>query len=73
MKKASVFLATGLLLVFFFATTYAGEKAPQKIVDLAHNTLATEAYLVQVSVPVKDGDKVIGAIPFGINIDKFGK
>jgi hypothetical protein len=32
---------------------------------------STQAYLVQVSVPVKDGDKVIGAITFGINIDKI--
>lgn len=188
MKKASVFLATGLFLAFVFTITYAGEKAPQKIVDLAHSTLAkygtdpvivaavkaenakgktlaqiqeldkkwmatpgvtdymkalmenecgkylrkiqasapyyaeifvmdnlganvamtdktsdywqgdedkfiksysggkgavfvdevkfdnsTQAYLVQASVPVKDGDKVIGAITFGINVDKFGK
>ena len=188
MKKSSVFLATGLFLAFVFAITYAGEKAPQKIVDLANSTLAkfgtdpiivgavkaenakgktldqikeldkkwmatpgiadymkalmdnecgkylrkiqasapyyaeifvmdnqganvamsdktsdywqgdeakfiksynggkgdifvddvkfdnsTQAYLVQVSVPVKDGDKVIGAITFGINVDKFGK
>jgi hypothetical protein len=34
---------------------------------------STQAYLVQASVPVKDGDKVIGAITFGILIDKFGK
>ena len=31
---------------------------------------STQAYLVQVSVPVKDGDKVIGAITFGIDVDK---
>jgi len=31
---------------------------------------STQAYLVQVSVPVKDGDTVIGAITFGIDIDK---
>ena len=188
MKKASIFLATGLFLVFVSSTTFAGEKAPQKIVDLAQSALAkygtdsiivkavkaengkgktldqikeldkkwmatpgivdymkalmdnecgmylrkiqasgpyyaeifvmdnlganvamsdktsdywqgdedkfiksysggrgavfidevkfdnsTQAYLVQVSVPVKDGDKVIGAITFGINVDKFGK
>ena len=188
MKKVSVFLAMGLFLVFVSATTFAAEKAPQKIVDLAQSTLAkygtdsiivgavkaenakgktldqikeldkkwmatpgivdymkalmenecgkylrkiqasapyyaeifvmdnlganvamsdktsdywqgdeakfiksynggkgdvfiddvkfdnsTQAYLVQVSVPVKDGDKVIGAITFGINVDKFGK
>ena len=34
---------------------------------------STQNYLVQVSVPVKDGDKVIGAITFGINVDKFSK
>ncbi len=32
---------------------------------------STQAYLVQVSVPVKDGDKIIGAITFGIDIDKI--
>ncbi|MFH1490053.1 MAG: cache domain-containing protein [Pseudomonadota bacterium] len=31
---------------------------------------STQAYLVQVSVPVKDGDKVIGAITIGIDMDK---
>jgi len=32
---------------------------------------STQAYLVQVSVPVKDGDTVIGAITFGVDIDKI--
>jgi len=32
---------------------------------------STQAYLVQVSVPVKDGDTVIGAITFGIDVDKI--
>ncbi len=31
---------------------------------------STQAYLVQVSVPVMDGGKAIGAITFGIDIDK---
>jgi hypothetical protein len=31
---------------------------------------SAQAYLVQVSVPVKDGGTVIGAITFGIDIDK---
>ena len=31
---------------------------------------SAQAYLVQVSVPVKDGDAVIGAITFGIDVDK---
>ena len=32
---------------------------------------STQTYLVQVSVPVVDGGKVIGAITFGIDVDKF--
>ncbi len=32
---------------------------------------STQAYLVQVSVPVKDGAAVIGAVTFGIDIDRF--
>jgi len=32
---------------------------------------STQAYLVQVSVPVKDGGKVIGAITFGVDVDKI--
>ena len=31
---------------------------------------SAQAYLVQVSVPVKDGGDVIGAITFGIDVDK---
>jgi len=32
---------------------------------------STQAYLVQVSVPVKDGNQIIGAITFGIDVDKI--
>lgn len=32
---------------------------------------SSQAYLVQVSVPVMDGGKCIGAITFGIDVDKF--
>ncbi|OIQ49036.1 hypothetical protein BerOc1_00955 [Pseudodesulfovibrio hydrargyri] len=32
---------------------------------------STQAYLVQVSVPVVDGGKAIGAITFGIDVDKI--
>jgi hypothetical protein len=32
---------------------------------------SAQAYLVQVSVPVKDGSKVIGAITFGIDVDRL--
>jgi len=31
---------------------------------------SAQAYLVQVSVPVKDGDRVIGAVTFGLDVDK---
>jgi hypothetical protein len=31
---------------------------------------STQAYLVQVSVPVKEGGKAIGAITFGIDVEK---
>lgn len=32
---------------------------------------SAQAYLVQVSVPVKEGGKAIGAITFGIDLDKL--
>lgn len=32
---------------------------------------STQAYIVQVSVPVKDNGKVIGAITFGVDVDKI--
>lgn len=32
---------------------------------------STQAYLVQVSVPVRDGDKVIGAVTIGIDVDRI--
>lgn len=32
---------------------------------------SSQAYLVQVSVPVMDGDQAIGAITFGIDLDRF--
>lgn len=32
---------------------------------------SSQAYVVQVSVPVKDGGKVIGAITFGIDVDRI--
>ena len=31
---------------------------------------SSQAYLVQVSVPVWDGDQAIGAITFGVDVDK---
>lgn len=32
---------------------------------------SAQAYLAQISVPVKDGNNVIGAITFGIDVDKI--
>jgi 4-hydroxy-3-methylbut-2-enyl diphosphate reductase IspH len=32
---------------------------------------SAQAYLCQVSVPVKDGDAVIGAVTIGIDVDKI--
>lgn len=32
---------------------------------------SSQTYQVQVSVPVKDGDKAIGAITFGVDVDKI--
>lgn len=40
MKKTSIFLTIGLILAVGSAIAYAGEKAPQKVVDFAHSTLA---------------------------------
>jgi len=39
-------------------------------VDEVRFDSSSQAYLVQVSVPVKDDGKAIGAITFGIDIDK---
>lgn len=32
---------------------------------------SSQSYLVQVSVPVKDGDRVIGAITIGVDVDDY--
>ena len=55
-----------------FIKSYSGGKGAVFVDEVKFDN-STQAYLVQVSVPVKDGDKVIGAITFGINVDKFGK
>ena len=55
-----------------FIKSYNGGRGDVFIDEVKFDN-STQAYLVQVSVPVKDGDKVIGAITFGINVDKFGK
>lgn len=55
-----------------FVKSYNGGRGAVYIDDVKFDN-STQAYLVQVSVPVKDGDKAIGAITFGINVDKFKK
>jgi len=55
-----------------FIKSYNGGRGDVFIDEVKFDN-STQAYLVQVSVPVKDGDKVIGAITFGINVDKFKK
>ena len=53
-----------------FKKSFAGG-AGAVFVDEVEFDDSTQAYLVQVSVPIKDGDKVIGAITFGIDVDKI--
>jgi hypothetical protein len=40
MKKSFVTLTVGLFLIWLGGLVYAGEPAPQKVIDLAHSTLA---------------------------------
>jgi len=40
-------------------------------VDVVELDDSTQIYLTQVSVPVMEGDKVIGAITFGVDIDQL--
>ena len=53
-----------------FIKSYNGGKGAVHIGGVKFDD-STQAYLVQVSVPVKDGDTVIGAITFGIDVDKI--
>lgn len=53
-----------------FQESYKGGKGAVHISNVKFDD-STQAYLVQVSVPVKDGDKVIGAITIGIDVDKI--
>ena len=53
-----------------FQKSFAGGQG-SVFVDEVEFDDSTQAYLVQVSVPVKDGGKVIGAITFGIDVDKI--
>lgn len=53
-----------------FKKSFAGGAGSIFIDDVEFDD-SSQAYLVQVSVPVKDKGKVIGAITFGIDVDKI--
>ena len=53
-----------------FQQSFLGGKGAIHIGKVAFDE-STQAYLVQISVPVKDGDNVIGAITFGIDIEEI--
>ena len=53
-----------------FTESYKGGAGAVHIGDVKFDD-STQSYLVQVSVPVKDGDKVIGAITIGVDVDKL--
>jgi hypothetical protein len=52
-----------------FTESFKGGAGAIHISDVKFDD-STQAYLAQVSVPVKDGDKVIGAITIGIDVEK---
>ncbi|MBU0993744.1 MAG: PDC sensor domain-containing protein [Proteobacteria bacterium] len=52
-----------------FKNAYSDGKGAVFVDDVEFDD-SSQAYLVQVSVPVKDGETVIGAITFGIDVDK---
>jgi len=51
-----------------FIKTFNNGKGALHISDVEFDE-SSQAYLVQVSVPVKDGSVVIGAITFGVDVD----
>ncbi len=53
-----------------FIKSYNGGKGGLHISDVEFDD-STQAYLVQVSVPVKDRGKVVGAITFGVDVDRI--
>ena len=53
-----------------FKKSYNGGEGAVFIDDVEFDD-STQAYLVQISVPVKDGGNVIGAITFGIDVDQI--
>ena len=52
-----------------FKNSFAGGSGAV-FVDQVEFDDSSQAYLVQISVPVMDGGKAIGAITFGIDVDK---
>lgn len=52
-----------------FTKSFNGGSGAIHIPDVKFDD-SSQAYIVQVSVPVKDGGKAVGAITFGINPDK---
>ncbi len=52
-----------------FTESFNSGRGGIHISDVEFDT-SSQAYLVQISVPVKDGGKVIGAITFGVDVDK---
>ena len=52
-----------------FTESYKDGAGSMHISDVKFDD-STQAYVVQVSVPVKDGGKVIGAITIGVDVDK---
>ena len=53
-----------------FKESYNGGKGSVFVDDVEFDD-SSQSYLAQVSVPVKDGDSVIGAITIGINVDEI--
>ena len=52
-----------------FQKSYNGGKGAVYISNVEFDD-STQAYLVHVSVPVKDGGKTVGAITIGVDVDK---
>ena len=84
MKRTLVLLASVSFVLLSFAMGYAGEKAPQKVVDLANAKLAaygTDATIVEAVKAenakgksleqIQAEDKAIDAITFGIDVEKI--
>jgi hypothetical protein len=53
-----------------FTESYKGGAGAVHISEVKFDD-STQAYLAQVSVPVKDGEKVIGAITIGVDVEKI--